>query len=109
MSVHAEFDGVLFSEWHFEGGDLVRKQTQPSRELILDRNAELKKNPGAINHLSFAGLELTIPTLDLIVLQKKYPALASANGQERKDAWLRFMGTAEADPYRIRDRSKARG
>ncbi len=103
-----EFDGVLLSSWRFEGGKLVRKQTQPSRELILDHNAELKKNPDALRHLSFAGLELNIPMLDLIVLQKKYPALASSIGQERKAAWLKFMGSSESDPYRVRDRRKKR-
>ena len=104
----AEFDGVLFSSWRFEGAQLVRKQTQPSRELILDHNAELKKNPGALQNLSFAGLELNIPVLDLIVLQKKYPALGSSIGQERKAAWLKFMGSSESDPYRVRDRRKKR-
>lgn len=108
MADFAEFDGVLLSKFKMEGGTLVRKQTQPSREMILDHNAELRKNEGALNNLSFAGLELNIPLLDLTVLQKKYPALKSTIAHERRDAWLKFMGSSESDPYRVRDRRKAR-
>ena len=98
----------ILTNWAIDGGRLVRVQHQPSRDLILNRNAELRKNPDAIDDLTFAGLELTIPLVDLAILRKKYPGLNAMDGQERTDAWRRFFGSSEADPYRIRDRKRAR-
>ena len=98
----------LFSSWKWEGDTLVRRQIQPARDSILEFNQELRKNEGALQHLSFAGAELNIPDLDLIRLQKKYPELNSPHGETRTRAWLKFMGSAEADPYRLRDRKRPR-
>ena len=99
----------ILSDWKIEGGSLVRVQRQASRDLILGRNAELRKNPDAISDLTFAGLELQIPLLDLAILRKKYPDLNSPDGKTRTDAWRRFFGSSESDPYRVRDRRRARG
>ena len=102
-----KMDSIL-TNWKIDGGRLVRIQHQPSSDSILERNAELRKNPDAIDDLTFAGLELVIPLVDLARLRKKYPALNALDGKERTDAWRRFFGSREADPYRVRDRKKAR-
>lgn len=46
-------DGVFTSKFHFQehDGQLTRVLDQPSKNLILARNAELRKNPGAIQDL----------------------------------------------------------
>lgn len=43
-------DGVFTSKFHYQehDGQLTRVLDQPSRDVILARNAELRKNPGAI-------------------------------------------------------------
>lgn len=43
-------DGVFTSKFHFQehDGQLTRSLDQPGRNTILARNAELRKNPGAI-------------------------------------------------------------
>ncbi len=43
-------DGVFTSKFHFQehDGQLTRVLDQPGRDVILARNAELRKNPGAI-------------------------------------------------------------
>ena len=104
-----DFDGVIWSSWKVEHGHLVRRQRQPSQDSVLQFNQELRRNPGAVRPMSFMGLELNIPAVDLRILWKKYPALNSTNGEEKTAAWRKFMGSSEADPYRVRDRSKARG
>jgi hypothetical protein len=43
-------DGVFTSKFHYQehDGQLTRSLDQPGRNVILARNAELRKNPGAI-------------------------------------------------------------
>ena len=49
-------DEVIKSEVHYQEhtGQLTHKQTQPTENLILRRNAELRKNPGALRDLGLA-------------------------------------------------------
>ena len=49
---------VIRSDIHYQEhtGVLTHKRTQPTEELILTRNAELRKNPGVIRDLG-AGSE----------------------------------------------------
>ncbi len=100
------FDTSLRATWKVEQGHLVRRLTQPDRDAIMDANAELRKNEGALRPLSFAGLALRIPDLDLMRLWKKYPDLKAPDAATRRAAWLRFIGSAEADPYRVQDRKR---
>jgi hypothetical protein len=44
-------DEVFRSEFIEHGTELCHKVTQPSEDIILARNQELRKNPGAINDL----------------------------------------------------------
>jgi hypothetical protein len=45
------FDGVIKSEFLTHIDEIAHKQTQPSENLILARNAELRKNPGVLYKL----------------------------------------------------------
>ncbi len=46
-------DEVFTSKFHFQehDGQLTRVLDQPSKNLILARNAELRKNPGVLQDL----------------------------------------------------------
>jgi hypothetical protein len=46
-------DGIFVSKFHFQEHTevLTRELDQPSRNVILARNAELRKNPGVIQDL----------------------------------------------------------
>ena len=63
----ASFDGVIKSEFLSHIDEVAHKQTQPSEDIILARNAELRKNPGALHDLgsqsgeSFGRLVANIP------------------------------------------------
>ena len=48
---------VIRSDVHYQDhtGVLTHKQTQPTEDLILTRNAELRKNPGVIRDLGAQG------------------------------------------------------
>ena len=102
------FDGSLLSEWTIEGGRLVRRQAQPSEDTILNFNADLQKNPYALRKLTSMGWELNIPELHYHRLVKRFPALGSLDSKERTEAWRKFIGSSESDPYRVRSRRKLR-
>jgi len=102
------FDGVLLHQFRMEGDTLVRKQTQPNQDKIKNWNKELRKNKGALGHLSFGGLELNIPEVDYEALVIKYPDLRCKDSLTRTLAWTKFMATSEADPFRVRDRRRKR-
>lgn len=56
-------DTVIKSEIIFEGGILTHRTTQPTEDLILARNAELRKNPGVIQDMSFGRMLASIPII----------------------------------------------
>ena len=77
------------------------KLVQPSRNMILDNNAELRKNPGAIRSLSFMGLACTIPLEDWYNLIRKYPDLGSPVAEIQQPAFEKFLRSSESAIYRV--------
>lgn len=71
------------------------------RAAIMDRNAELRKNPGAINDLSFGRLAISMPELDYWQLVKRKPELQAPDKQTRDAAWAKWMASAESAPYKV--------
>lgn len=98
----------FLENWLVKAGQLKRKAELPGRFAILDENQELRRNPDAIQNLSFAGPCLQIPEPDLYALWRKYPELNVADKMTRRNAWLKFIGSSEADPYRVRERNRKR-
>ena len=72
------------------------------RQAILERNKQLRINPGAQRDLSFARQVLSIPELDHYYLIKKYPDLASPDGKVKQRALAKFMASSESAPYKVR-------
>ena len=98
-------DGTLIRHTHLDSDGMAYGELlQPGRQAILERNAELRKNPDALQHLESMGLELTIPEVDYYILQQKYPELKSSCATTRSLAWAKFMRSSESDPYRVRPR-----
>ena len=68
-------DSVIKSEMHYQEhtNTITHKTSQPTEKLILERNAELRKNPGTLHDLgaqsgeSFGRMVATIP---LIMFEK---------------------------------------
>lgn len=97
-----KFDGLFLERYRYQPheGKLYRELSQPSRRLILERNAELRKSE-AVRDLSFGRLALTIPLEDWQDLRARYPELASKDGEIRARAWQRFISSAESLPYKV--------
>lgn len=72
------------------------------RSAILERNKELRRNPGAVNDLSFGRLALSIPELDYWHLRKKYPEMFDGDKETRQRALARFCASPESAPYKVR-------
>ena len=91
-----------------QAGKLRRRLESVGRHAILDENAELRKQPEVLRDLSFMGLSLQIPEPDLYTLWARYPELRAPDKMTKRNAWLRFITSAEADPYRVRQRRAKR-
>ena len=72
------------------------------RAAILERNQELRRNPGALQEPEWARWTLSIPALDWEHLKKKYPDLAQPAGDIKDAALAKFMASPESEPYKVR-------
>jgi hypothetical protein len=72
------------------------------RTAILERNHQLRINPGAQHDLSFGRQVLAVPLLDDYHLKRKYPDLASPDKQIREAALAKFCASSESAPYKVR-------
>jgi len=80
---------------------VYRNLTQPTRNIILNRNKELRKNPGAIRDLSFGRQALSIPLADYEILKRKYPVLVNGSNAEKMKFYHKFIKSTESIPYRV--------
>jgi hypothetical protein len=72
------------------------------RSAILERNHQLRINPGAQRDLTFGRQVLAIPALDDYLLKKKYPDLNSPDHDTKQRALAKFMASSESAPYKVR-------
>jgi hypothetical protein len=78
------------------------------RNKILERNAELRKNSGAVKTTSFGKLELDIPLCDMPFLDSMYPGLADPSHPDHKWQLRKFMKSPASAPYRIQESTARR-
>lgn len=97
-------DGVLKNTIHTSREGHTGVITQPSRDVILKRNSELRKNPGSIRDLSFGRMAASIPLIDYIALKKKYPILGHPDAKVRSDAMIKFLKTPEGSIYTVQEK-----
>ncbi len=80
---------------------LIRKLSQPDREIILERNRQLRKHKGTLKDCSFARMQLSIPLEDYEALRRKYPILRNGSNQERSNWYKKFIRSSESEIYRV--------
>ena len=95
---------LLGREMHLDGTVVHSRLVMNTsiRQAILVRNKELRKNPGAIQDLSFGRMELSIPELDYWHIRKKWPGMFDGDIETRKAQLQRFMASPESAPYKVR-------
>ena len=97
-------DSVIRSDVHYQEhtGVLTHKTTQPTEALILQRNAELRKNPGVIRDLG-TGQEggswgRQLASIPFIMLEKAVRDgfdLRNRDGKIRSRELFRYLKTDE--------------
>jgi hypothetical protein len=92
---------AIKSEIFFEGDDMVHKTTQPSEDLILEQNSELRKNEDAIKNLQDEDGETwgrQVASIPLIMWEKAkrdgYDLSSRDSATATKELW-RFLRSEE--------------
>lgn len=103
-------DSVIKSEVHYQDhdGTLTHKTTQPTEGIILDRNAELRKNEGSIRDLG-AGQEggswgRQVASIPFIVYEKAIRDGFQLNSKDKDLAGKemhRFLSTPEGQMCKV--------
>lgn len=104
------YDGVILSELKIEQEHLVHKTTQPNEDLILARNAELRKNPDVIQDLGGKGTQswgrwvASIPIVALAKAVKDGYQVYHKNSKFASDELWRWLKSSEGQKYLVRDK-----
>lgn len=102
-------DEVLTTTIHDTGYDeLTGVVTQPSQNMILKRNQELRNNPGALRDLSFGSLVASIPFVDYFGLRQKYPELRSPDAKIRSKKMIQILKSLEGAEYLVKNKKQGR-
>ena len=97
-------DEVIRSDIHYQDHTdvLTHKTSQPSEDLILDRNAELRKNPGVIKDLGSQSSGGTfgrqVASIPLIMYEKAIRdgfELNHKNAKHRQSEMFRYLKSTE--------------
>ena len=95
---------IFDQEFHYQNHTdvLTSKLTQPTEDIILERNAELRKNPGAINDLGKGseggtwGRQIaSIPEIMFHKAIKNGYDLLSTDSKHAEKEMHRFLGSTE--------------
>lgn len=87
-----------------EPGRLYVSNTQPTEQLILERNKRLRDTPGAVKDLSFGRWLGSIPSRVFLEWQKKYPELrAGAPSKLRQKRIMELLSRPENRMYLVQD------
>jgi hypothetical protein len=103
-------DEVIKSELYFEGDLIIHKQTQPTENLILERNQDLRKNEGAIRDLKDADGETwgrMVASIPLIMFEQAIKAGYKLRSKEKGEAskeLFRFLQSPLGKTCLIRDK-----
>ena len=101
------WEGSLAVDYKVEGGTLLKRTTQPDRDLILgmvrDERLHAKHTKNAQG--AWGWKIATIPNIDLPRVYAKYPELDPKNGadaEQRKRAAVRFTNDREFLHLKVR-------
>ena len=95
-------DEVFKSEMHYgNDGVLTHKLTQPTENLILQRNAELRKNPGVLRDLGQGSqggaFGRQVASIPMIMYDQAIKAGYEMNSKNSKHAGLETMRFLKSD------------
>lgn len=103
-------DEVIKSELYWEGDLLIHKQTQPTENIILERNNELRKNTGVIRDIkdesgeTWGRMVASIPiVLHSWALKNGYDFYSKEKGRAGKEI-LRFLQSEQGKKCMVRDK-----
>lgn len=88
------WDGIRWIQVHEEQGQVVRRDRQPARDTIMERNKRLAIESREAVRMDFAGLRPTanIPERDYDNLVRMNPDLESPDPDIKYKAWTKFLG-----------------
>lgn len=97
-----------YAEYRFEDEKVFAAHFTDTniRNAVLQRNKELRKNPGAVKTTSFGKLELDIPLQDMAMLNKLFPGMANPADPGHKLALRAFMRSPASTPYRLQEQKR---
>jgi hypothetical protein len=84
-----------------EHGVAHHRRLQPNRKAILEQNAELRKNKGAIRNVDGMRLAADIPLADIQMLDKFFPGIANPGHPDYKYQMRRFLQSPASAPYKV--------
>jgi hypothetical protein len=87
-----------------EGDQLTHTLEQPTRGLILDTAEKLRQIGGIADRPGLGRWALSVPFEDWLRLRAKYPDLAATDQRVKSRAWLKFISSPEAAPFKVRER-----
>lgn len=106
-------DSVIKSDIHYQEhtGVMTHKTSQPTEKLILDRNAELRRNEGAIQDLgaqseggTFGRQVASIPEILFYKAIKDGFELNHKNSEFAGKEMMRFLQTPEGQSCLVREK-----
>ena len=98
-------DPVIKSEFHYQDhtGTLTHIRTQPTEKLILERNAELRKD-NALNDLSFGRQVASIPFIMFEKAIRDGYDLTNADPKVSHKEMMRYLQSTEGKLCLVRDK-----
>jgi hypothetical protein len=98
--------GGVTGEYHIDGDKVHRRLISPVADKVMERNKELRRNPGAVRTTSFGKLELDIPLAHMPMLDKYFPGIANPAHPDHKWQLRRFMKSPVSAPYRLQEQKR---
>ena len=83
-------------------GKAITATLDPQAERILEENKGIR-NSGIVKQKADMHWALSLPRIAHANLLKKYPDLASDDGEISTRAWKKFIASSESKPYRVTD------
>lgn len=99
---NSQLDPMWRRTYKEEDGKLYHQQEQVNRNLILERNQELRKDQ-VQNDLSFGRQVASIPEEDWCKLIRKYPELIHGDSDTKNKIMMKILSDPENKHFLVRD------
>lgn len=86
-----------------EPGKIYTKRTQPTEDIILNRNQRLRiEKP--LRDLSFGRHVACVPFNEYMILKEKFPELASKDAELKTKAWAKILKNPDYKHLLVQDK-----